>query len=1152
MSDKQFLPVPRPVFGLLCVSALLLSACGGGSKGDSSKPVEPTDPVKIVYFEAEPQNLYFTQAQESTEVSWKAENATECVLAAPKPRSVAPEGMATVNLTAAADLTLTCTRNGGVPATKSLKIGKIVDTVPGIVNFTVTPMVMELAPGALGTVNVKWDTRLMETCRLVSPEEKSLAVSGTQTVNISKTSDFKIFCVSAGQSFESEVKTVTVTSKSGPNQVIVEQFEATPETFSIGDGATQNIELEWKSNSPVPCQLSTPTVQEVAASGRLTVEVKDTTEFGLQCPGAARVSRKVRRLPGADQKPQITNFTVTPLHLNLQEGDTGVVTVTWVSVRADSCQILEPIKASVALQGSRDLRLRATSRIKMECVRNNDKAEAEDTVQVTTIPAEPPVIKEFTVSQELVQSEGTDASVTISWASEHADSCVVLISKVSATQSEITSKHLGTAGVNEAIDIFGQTTLTLTCEKGNKRSVPVKKVISVSPMNRLCPDGSVPDNAGSCQSGLNFTEAVCKEKGHLWDPLINRCVLNDPRMFAREANGSAFLRACFGRNDPAIPAATIRTMELVGMDYADRSCYGKRRGLVMKDSLFVIQDEEDQEFDLEIVSRLPRLRRLHISQGPKMTLRLESKDLQKLVGLPKLISLTLEDTNIHSLADLPADIELEDIQLNHSQFSDVASLKRFKNLNKVELNWTKLTNRSVIELHEILKQHPVTRLGLAGNQLDHSSIALLVESLQKLTWLNISENKLRLVPDNLAKTLQYLYVQGNPIAQMEIKDLPELRSLLVSKWDCPQWKKICPPVKEGDTDDVMTSVTLRNTGLQRFSITASPKLRLVQLIDNTRLDEVMLVGNKDLISVHVQNTQGESPLRLLNVSDNKSLRVLQLSGKFSNLARMYLAGNAIPIYELKDLPALTELLITKKSCDSSIVSRCPELVNGTEEDQVEQLILMNTGLEQFSAASSPSLKGVQLVDNPKLRKVEIRNSPALVLTHLDKLPELRLLDIAGNAKLKVFELTGSFPELRSIHLEGNDLRTITLQDLPSLTNLVVTRNVCGEPHAEKCVLPAETADEPEESLLMLTLDRTGLNFFSAARAKKLKIVNIRENQQLVQLKLLHNPELSQINLVKLDQLKYLDVSHNKLGLFSFDRDVRTLSFFADEGNPILR
>ena len=513
--------------------------------------------------------------------------------------------------------------------------------------------------------------------------------------------------------------------------------------------------------------------------------------------------------------------------------------------------------------------------------------------------------------------------------------------------------------------------------------------------------------------------------------------------------------------------------------------------------------------------------------------------------------------------------------LTQLQLLQISWLERVKNLefltNIPNLHFLRLN--SFISLHDIsaLKRYYKTQLlaldlffcpelqdlrpiGALAN-LKNLSISALsdlsnidwLEKLQSLKSLKFGgcEELTDLSPIGNLKNLQFLNLNDNYAIQdiRPIKELKQLRKLeLYGVSNLQSLKGI-----EGATELEEAFLAVPEN-VQDFSLISKlSKLQHLNLTSNQGLKNLAFLS-------YLQNLQS------LTLHSNDSLQDISAITHLKRLIKLEFLGNPLfddisPICELeqleilkfscnqqtiknidrlKNLKKLTVLGLSAQLNEIGFLAELPQLVHlSLSDNQIQDIEALThlTSLEALNLSFNPVTDVSPISSLPKLAYLELIGNQIKQVSVLKTLPKLKMLDLSQNQiedidglasleslqelkldKNKIQEVKLTASNLQSLSLSKNSILVLELEELPQLTNLIVTEN----PIRKACF-------KNLRSLQTLTLEDL-----------ELKIVSITNLPQLEKLFLQRN-KLGELKLEQLDQLRELYLQENKL------EDITTLS-----------
>ncbi|XP_014215477.1 slit homolog 1 protein [Copidosoma floridanum] len=394
------------------------------------------------------------------------------------------------------------------------------------------------------------------------------------------------------------------------------------------------------------------------------------------------------------------------------------------------------------------------------------------------------------------------------------------------------------------------------------------------------------------------------------------------------------------------------------------------------------------------------------------------------------------------------------LNLAHNVIDDCDAMT-FGGLQK--LVYLDLSNNDIHTLQEVLDPLvSLQRLFLKDNKLEHIGVAWF-QQLKKLEELDLSKNKLVLIPPDALKPLT---------------------NLLILKWDDPVTKTNSSIPLDTKTPTTATFPTAtstdtyrRRTGDIQFdsrsssgvealnfshnSLTSCPftkdtpntKIRVLDLGYNKiyYLNEISLpklrwinFANNQIDEIHYDTFEKLKSLEYLNLSNNKLHTLKGILDPLTSLQRLFLSGNKfehIGSTWFQSLTKLVELDVSRNKltfiladplqtltslsvlnlAENPLIKRDLSLLLSTGR-RLEILDASRIGLVRVPAALTHSIRMLKLAGN---------QLTSIASGDFDSYPLLRVLDLSDNRLVGIEEdALGRLDNLEELNLSGNILPTI--------------------------------------------------------------------------------------------------------------------------------
>ncbi|HLJ44771.1 MAG TPA: OmpA family protein [Bryobacteraceae bacterium] len=282
----------------------------------------------------------------------------------------------------------------------------------------------------------------------VNPSNGSLSVSPTQTTT---------YTLTATNATSTQTAQATITVTTPQPQFLT--CTATPMTIISGESAT----VVYATQNATSVTVS-PSVGTVQPSGSFVVSPTQTTTYTLTATNAsltATCSVTVSVTPGS--APQIVRFSGAPL--TIPQG--GTSTLVWQVSGADTVTI-QPQLGTVALVGTQDVTLQATTMYTLTATNKFGTATASVTITVTTPPPPPPTnptITSFTANPPTSPSPGAP----------------VVLTCLAKDATTVTINGVGPVNAQGQVTVNPQVNTTYTCTAtGASGTTPATATVTVT------------------------------------------------------------------------------------------------------------------------------------------------------------------------------------------------------------------------------------------------------------------------------------------------------------------------------------------------------------------------------------------------------------------------------------------------------------------------------------------------------------------------------------------------------------------------------------------------------------------------------------------------------------------------------------------------
>jgi hypothetical protein len=344
------------------------------------------------------------------ELDWTSSGAKSCKLD-PSGHTDLNGSETLTHVTAAAVYVLTCIGDGGASVTDAVAIN--VDKAPMPTadlkaNGGDAPYLATIGE----SVSVDWTSQFADDCT-VDPGSLTGLSGQLMHVGNAAPASYSIRCTGPGGTAADTISILPSTTAPTADVTANGQHGA----ITVQAGAA--VEIGWTSTATDQCTLS-PTGQKTL-SGKLATTAAATTTYTLRCSGA-----------GGSVQTGVTVIVVTPGAVTAAltvDGSTmqrmvttgTAVTVAWGSANATSCS-LTPL-GETALVGTRlTAALTTDTTFTLTCTGAGGTAKASVTVKV--VPNLPPAVTLKANGSTGTVLVASDSTVTMTWQSERATSCV--------------------------------------------------------------------------------------------------------------------------------------------------------------------------------------------------------------------------------------------------------------------------------------------------------------------------------------------------------------------------------------------------------------------------------------------------------------------------------------------------------------------------------------------------------------------------------------------------------------------------------------------------------------------------------------------------------------------------------------------------------
>jgi len=285
----------------------------------------------------------------------------------------------------------------GPGGSTTVSVTVTVTTFPPTVEIEADPETIHVGESA----TLSWSSTNAESC-VIEPDVGVVELEGWITVTPTETTTYTIAATGPGGTATDSV-TVTVTD---PAPTV--EISADPDTIVEDESAT----LSWTSTNATSCVIE-PDIGTVDPTGSTPVSPTETTTYTITATGSGGTATD--SVTVTIVYPPTVTLSAEPVSIEIG----GSATLTWSSTNADSATIDQGV-GTVPVDGSVIVSPSETTTYTITVTGPGGTATASATVTVTYPPPVPTV--------SLSANPGTillGESATLTWTSEHADTCVI-------------------------------------------------------------------------------------------------------------------------------------------------------------------------------------------------------------------------------------------------------------------------------------------------------------------------------------------------------------------------------------------------------------------------------------------------------------------------------------------------------------------------------------------------------------------------------------------------------------------------------------------------------------------------------------------------------------------------------------------------------
>ena len=291
-------------------------------------------------------------------------------------------------------------------------------------------------------------------------------------------------------------------------------------------------------------------------------------------------------------------------------------------------------------------------------------------------------------------------------------------------------------------------------------------------------------------------------------------------------------------------------------------------------------------------------------------------------------------------------------------------------------------------------------IDLTMNNLEDDRFPEVMEDMTSLRWLKLTSTQLRAIPDEISglQKLEHLTLKKNNVAAIEreqFKGLKCLRTLNLSR-NALTAKNI--------SSDTFDSEELNTLDLSHNELTEVP-----EGVGKARCLLVLNLSHNKLEAIPSQLLMNVTDLLTLDVSNNSLEALPPQLRRLTNLQTLVLSNNPLSHFQIRPLPAMTELRTLHMRKTQRSLSNIPVNLEGLVH-----------------------LRDVDLSEN------ELTKIPEGLFT----LPSLKRLNLGSNQISEVSADIERWPQLETFILSRNEIKSlpVTLCKLTKMKKLYLNEN----------------------------------------------------------------------------------------------------------------
>ncbi len=284
------------------------------------------------------------------------------------------------------------------------------DALPPIVSLSADPAAIDPGDGT----TLSWASSNADRCSASGAWDGEQTLGGVfVTAPLNNSTSFALTCTGIGGVTDATVA-VIVGGQPQPDAPTI-SLSASASQIEAGD----TVDLSWSSTGATACTASGGWSGSRETSGQIQVgPLQASTSFSLSCSGDGGSASDAVTVSVVTSAP-VPTVAITASASQVGAGDS--VTLSWSSSNANSCAASGAWSGVRSTSGSASVGpLQADSTFVLNC--SGAGGSASDTVSVTvdSVPLNPPSVS-LTANTTQV---GAGDSVTLSWSSSNADSCL--------------------------------------------------------------------------------------------------------------------------------------------------------------------------------------------------------------------------------------------------------------------------------------------------------------------------------------------------------------------------------------------------------------------------------------------------------------------------------------------------------------------------------------------------------------------------------------------------------------------------------------------------------------------------------------------------------------------------------------------------------